>query len=107
MCSPKADTSSKDGHAWLRFLSAEIRINYETIGSSGPWIAFTPGSRRPYEELIGLSKAIARSGYRILLHDRRNCGRIGKSHSMVPRRSTKYGPDDLYALGQELGALPM
>ena len=65
-----------------------VRINYETIGSSGPWIAFTPGSRRSYKELISLSKAIARSGYRILLHDRRNCG-------------------DLYALGQELSALPI
>ena len=51
-----------------------VRLNYETIGSNGPWIALTPGSRRPYDELINISKAIARSGYRVLLHDRRNCG---------------------------------
>jgi pimeloyl-ACP methyl ester carboxylesterase len=51
-----------------------IHINYEVIGSSGPWIALTPGSRRPYGELVELSKTIASSGYRVLLHDRRNCG---------------------------------
>ena len=51
-----------------------VRLNYETIGSNGPWIALTPGSRRPYDELINISKAIARSSYRVLLHDRRNCG---------------------------------
>jgi pimeloyl-ACP methyl ester carboxylesterase len=51
-----------------------VRLNYETIGSNGPWIALTPGSRRPYDELINISKAIAGSGYRVLLHDRRNCG---------------------------------
>jgi pimeloyl-ACP methyl ester carboxylesterase len=51
-----------------------VHINYEVIGSSGPWIALTPGSRRPYGELVDLSKAIASSGYRVLLHDRRNCG---------------------------------
>jgi pimeloyl-ACP methyl ester carboxylesterase len=51
-----------------------IRINYEVIGTTGPFIALTPGSRRPYAELVGLSKAIAAEGYRVLLHDRRNCG---------------------------------
>jgi len=83
-----------------------VCINYEIIGTSGPWIALTPGSRRSYGELIDLSKAIAASGYRILLHDRRNCGasdvafdRSGSEHEVWA--------DDLYALGKELGALPM
>jgi pimeloyl-ACP methyl ester carboxylesterase len=83
-----------------------IRINYETIGSSGPWIAFTPGGRRPYEELIGLSEAIARSGYRILLHDRRNCGASEVAFDGSASEHEIWA-DDLYALGQELGALPM
>ena len=51
-----------------------VHINYEVIGASGPWIALTPGSRRSYAELRGLSAAIASTGYRVLLHDRRNCG---------------------------------
>src|SRR5664279_2143362 len=51
-----------------------VHINYEVIGASGPWIALTPGSRRSYGELVDLSKAIAAAGYRVLLHDRRNCG---------------------------------
>jgi pimeloyl-ACP methyl ester carboxylesterase len=83
-----------------------VRINYETIGSSGPWIALTPGSRRPYEELIDLSKAIARSGYRVLLHDRRNCGASEVAFDGSASEHEIWA-DDLYALGQELGALPM
>jgi pimeloyl-ACP methyl ester carboxylesterase len=83
-----------------------VRINYETIGSSGPWIAFTPGSRRPYKELISLSKAIARSGYRILLHDRRNCGASEVAFDGSASEHEIWA-DDLYALGQELNALPM
>ena len=83
-----------------------VRINYETIGSSGPWIAFTPGSRRPYKELVGLSKAIARSGYRILLHDRRNCGASEVAFDGSASEHEIWA-DDLYALGEELNALPM
>jgi pimeloyl-ACP methyl ester carboxylesterase len=83
-----------------------VRINYETIGSSGPWIALTPGSRRPYEELIDLSKAIARSGYRVLLQDRRNCGASEVAFDGSASEHEIWA-DDLYALGQELGALPM
>ena len=51
-----------------------VHIDYEVIGSSGPWIALTPGSRRSFAELRGLSQALAGEGYRVLLHDRRNCG---------------------------------
>src|SRR5262245_44332022 len=99
----------KIGQGWscmAELFARHVRINYETIGSSGPWIAFTPGSRRPYEELIGLSKAIARSGYRILLHDRRNCGASEVAFDGSASEHEIWS-DDLYALGQELGALPM
>src|ERR1700679_297725 len=51
-----------------------VHINYEIVGTQGPFVALTPGSRRAYAELINLSKAIAANGYRVLLHDRRNCG---------------------------------
>ena len=83
-----------------------VILNYEIIGSEGPWIALTPGSRRSYHELIPLSKQLAKDGYRVLLHDRRNCGAsevgiegIGSEHEIWA--------DDLHALAGQLGALPL
>jgi pimeloyl-ACP methyl ester carboxylesterase len=83
-----------------------VCLNYEVIGNSGPWIALTPGSRRPYGELVELSKAIAASGYRVLLHDRRNCGASDVAFDGSGSEHEVWA-DDLYALGKELGALPM
>jgi pimeloyl-ACP methyl ester carboxylesterase len=83
-----------------------VCINYEVIGNSGPWIALTPGSRRSYGELVDLSKAIAASGYRVLLHDRRNCGASDVAFDGSGSEHEVWA-DDLYALGEGLGALPM
>ncbi len=83
-----------------------VRINYEIIGTSGPCIALTPGSRRPYGELVDLSKAIAASGYRMLLHDRRNCGASDVAFDGSASEHEIWA-NDLYALGKELGVLPM
>lgn len=83
-----------------------ICLNYEVIGNSGPWIALTPGSRRSYGELVDLSKAIAASGYRVLLHDRRNCGASDVAFDGSGSEHEVWA-DDLYALGKGLGALPM
>jgi pimeloyl-ACP methyl ester carboxylesterase len=83
-----------------------VTINYDVIGTSGPWIALTPGSRRPYAELIDLSKAIAASGYRVLLHDRRNCGASDVAFDGSASEHEVWA-DDLCELGKQLGALPM
>ena len=83
-----------------------VRINYEVIGDRGPWIALTPGSRRSFGELTDLSKAIAASGYRVLLHDRRSCGASDVAFDGSGSEHEVWA-DDLYALGKELGALPM
>lgn len=83
-----------------------VSINYQVIGNGGPWIAFTPGSRRSYGELVDLSKNIAASGYRVLLHDRRNCGASSVAFENS-RSEHEIWADDLYALGNELNALPM
>jgi pimeloyl-ACP methyl ester carboxylesterase len=83
-----------------------VRINYEIIGTRGPWIAVTPGSRRPYGELVALSQRLADHGYRVVLHDRRNCGAsevaiedLGSEHEVWA--------DDLHELLKQLGALPV
>jgi pimeloyl-ACP methyl ester carboxylesterase len=83
-----------------------VEINYEVIGTRGPWIAFTPGSRRAYAELVPMSKKIAEHGYRVLLHDRRNCGSsevaieaLGSEHEIWA--------DDLHELAAALGARPL
>jgi pimeloyl-ACP methyl ester carboxylesterase len=83
-----------------------VHINFEIIGDHGPWIALAPGSRRPLGELTDLSKAIASSGYRVLLHDRRNCG---ASDVAFDGSASEYEiwADDLYALGKHLNALPL
>jgi pimeloyl-ACP methyl ester carboxylesterase len=83
-----------------------VHINYEIIGNHGPFIALTPGSRRPYGELVDLSKAVAANGYRVLLHDRRNCGASDVAFDGSGSEHEVWA-DDLYAFGKQLGALPM
>ena len=83
-----------------------VHINYEVIGNSGPWIALTPGSRRPYGELVGLSKAIAAASYRVLLHDRRNCCASDVAFDGSGSEHEVWA-DDLYELGKQLGAMPI
>jgi pimeloyl-ACP methyl ester carboxylesterase len=83
-----------------------VHLNYEIIGNDGPFVALTPGSRRSYAELINLSKAIAANGYRVLLHDRRNCGASDVAFDGSGSEHDGWA-DDLYELGNQLGALPM
>src|ERR1700735_740072 len=83
-----------------------VHINYEIVGPHGPFVALTPGSRRASAELINLSKAIAANGYRVLLHDRRNCGASDTAFDGSGSEHDVWA-DDLYGLGNQLGALPM
>jgi pimeloyl-ACP methyl ester carboxylesterase len=83
-----------------------VHINYEIVGERGPFIALTPGSRRSYGELLDLSKMIAKSGYRVLLHDRRNCGASDVAFDGSASEHELWA-DDLYEVGRQLGALPM
>jgi pimeloyl-ACP methyl ester carboxylesterase len=83
-----------------------VHINYDIIGSRGPFVALTPGSRRSFAELINLSKAIAANGYRVLLHDRRNCGASDTAFDGSGSEHDIWA-DDLFDLGNQLGALPM
>src|ERR1700722_2255761 len=83
-----------------------VHINYEIVGTHGPFVALTPGSRRSYAELINLYKAIAANGYRVLLHDRNNGGASDTAFDVSGSEHDVWA-DDLYELGKQLGALPM
>ena len=52
-----------------------VNIHYQVIGDRGPWLALITGGRRGHDEFIPLATKIARSNYRVVLHDRRNTGR--------------------------------
>lgn len=83
-----------------------VQINYEIIGTSGPWIAITPGSRRPFSELTDLAKHLAATGYRVLLHDRRNCGASEVAFDGSASEHEVWA-DDLHELAKTLEALPI
>ena len=80
-------------------------LQYEIIGSSGPWVALSPGGRRPMAAVKALAQHVAAGGYRVLIHDRRNCG---ASEVSVAGNGAEHEiwAADLYALLQQLDALP-
>jgi pimeloyl-ACP methyl ester carboxylesterase len=51
-----------------------VKIKYEVVGESGPWLTLTTGGRRGHEEFLPLARKVAEQGFRVLLHDRRNTG---------------------------------
>ena len=83
-----------------------VHLNYDVIGNAGPWIALTPGSRRAYHELVDLAKRLAASGYRVLLHDRRNCGGSDVAFDGSASEHEVWA-DDLHDLAKQLDALPI
>lgn len=79
-------------------------LNYEILGSSGPWVAISPGGRRAMAAVKPLAQRIAAAGYRVLIHDRRNCG---ASDVMLASDAAEHEvwADDLHALLIQIGAL--
>ena len=51
-----------------------VNINWQVIGDRGPWVMATTGGRRGYDEFVPMAQKIAKSGFRVMLHDRRNTG---------------------------------
>ena len=82
-----------------------VEIHYEVLGSSGPWVALTPGGRLGNDDIRSLATRVATGGYRVLIHDRRNCG---ASEVSVASNGAEHEiwAADLYALLQQLDALP-
>ena len=80
-------------------------INYEILGDKGPWVALSPGGRRPLEGVKHLAERVAAQGYRVLIHDRRNCG---ASDVVLEGTESEYEiwAEDLYAMLQHFNATP-
>jgi pimeloyl-ACP methyl ester carboxylesterase len=83
-----------------------VTLNYRVFGKGGPWIAFTPGSRRGFGELVSLAERMASAGYRVLLHDRRNCGASEVGIEPIASEHEIWA-DDLDILCKQLGATPI
>jgi pimeloyl-ACP methyl ester carboxylesterase len=82
-----------------------VAIHYEILGDHGPWIALSPGGRRPLEGVKSLAERMAGYGHRVLIHDRRNCG---LSDIVIGGEQSEYEiwADDLHALLTQFDALP-
>jgi len=80
-----------------------VTLHYEIIGNSGPWVAIAPGGRRGIEGVASIARRIAAAGYRVLVHDRRNCG---ASDVSIDGEGSEYEiwADDLHELLTQLGA---
>lgn len=80
-------------------------LRYEVFGGPGPWVALSPGGRRSLEQVEPLARRLAEKGYRVLLHDRRNCG---ASDVIIDGDDSEYEiwADDLHKLLLQLNALP-
>lgn len=82
-----------------------VNIAYEIVGDDGPWLALITGGRRGHDEFLPLSRKIAASGFRVLLHDRRN---TGASDIKIEGEAAEeeIWTDDLHELLSRLGAEP-
>ena len=82
-----------------------VNINYEVLGERGPFIALSPGGRREMGNVRTLANRLAGAGYRVLLHDRRNCGASDLAFD-GSRSEYEIWADDLHALLTQLNGLP-
>jgi pimeloyl-ACP methyl ester carboxylesterase len=82
-----------------------VNINYEVLGERGPFIALSPGGRREMGNVRTLADRLARAGYRVLIHDRRNCGASDVAFD-GSRSEYEIWADDLHALLTQLSGLP-
>jgi len=82
-----------------------VNINWQVIGNEGPWLAMITGGRRGCDEFVPLGTKIAKQGYRVLLHDRRN---TGASDMRIEGDEGEEFPwtGDLYELLRQQNALP-
>src|SRR5437879_7649619 len=102
---PHSDTRPSGGTAMPIATIRGVNINYRVLGDRGPWVALSPGGRRDQGVVEPLAELSAEAGFRVLLHDRRNCG---ASDVIIAGEESEYEiwADDLYELLSQLGARP-
>jgi pimeloyl-ACP methyl ester carboxylesterase len=84
-----------------------VTINYEIHGDRGPWVALSPGGRRDISGVRPIGEKIAAAGYRVLLHDRRNCGASDVVIEDGGESEYEIWADDFYELLKQTNALPV
>jgi pimeloyl-ACP methyl ester carboxylesterase len=82
-------------------------INYEVLGTHGPWVALSPGGRRDMSGVRGIASRIAEEGYRVVIHDRRNCGASDVIIEDGGHSEYEIWADDWHELLRQLNALPV
>jgi pimeloyl-ACP methyl ester carboxylesterase len=82
-----------------------VNINYQVLGTTGPWVALSPGGRRDLGGIQNQAGELAELGYRVVIFDRRNCG---ASDVVIDGNESEYEiwADDVHELLRQLGALP-
>ena len=83
-----------------------VAINYEIIGDRGPAMAVTPGGRNGLENLRSFASRMAASGFRVLIHDRRNCGASDVAFD-GSKSEFEIWADDLHELLRQHDMLPV
>jgi pimeloyl-ACP methyl ester carboxylesterase len=82
-----------------------VTLNYEILGDRGPALALTPGGRNPLANVRPYAQEMAALGYRVLIHDRRNCGASDVSFD-GSKSEYEVWADDLHELLRQQGMLP-
>lgn len=74
-----------------------VNLYYEISGEKGPLVSLMSGGRSDHTKLGQLNAQMVASGYRVLTHDRRNCG---VSDIVIDGEGAEYEiwADDLYEL---------
>lgn len=80
-----------------------VSVVYEVIGHIGPWMTLSPGGRRDMDDVRSLGRHISERGYRVVIFDRRNCGRSDISIDASQPEHLVW-VDDLSVLLDEVGA---
>jgi pimeloyl-ACP methyl ester carboxylesterase len=83
----------------------DVALRYEVLGESGPGAALIPGGRNGIDQIRSFAQRLARAGYRVLIHDRRNCGASDVAFD-ASASEDQIAADDLHALLAQLGMLP-
>ena len=82
-----------------------VALNYEILGDRGPSMMLSPGGRNGFAAIKPFARSMADKGFRVLLHDRRNCGFSDVAFD-GSKSEYEVWADDLELLLRQLGMAP-